>query len=136
MAKTIHGRSSSSERILPEIPITFRRILSDRRSFFKKAAKILLGSAVGLAALPQLPQLVQATSPPTFAIGTKQLQLLLASQNLMKKTGILKAQSIFQYSNDGQIMMDWSIVIPAEENISTNDANIAQQVLNIVGQSV
>jgi hypothetical protein len=110
--------------------------LSDRRSFFTKAAKILLGSAVGLAALPQLPQLVQATSPPTFAIGTKQLQLLLASQNLMKKTGILKAQSVFQYGNDGQIMMDWSIVIPPEENISTNDANIAQQILNIVGQSV
>jgi hypothetical protein len=110
--------------------------LSERRSFFKRAAKILLGSAIGLAALPQLSQAVQATSPPTYAIGTKQLQLLLASKKLMEKTGILKAQSIFQYGNDGQIMMDWSIVIPPEENISAATANIAQQVLNLVGQSV
>lgn len=42
-------------------------------------------SAIGLAALPQLPQLVQATSPPTFAIGSKQWQLLTASNKLMEK---------------------------------------------------
>jgi len=116
--------------------ITSRRIMSERRSFFKKAARILLGSAIGLAALPQLPQLVQATSPPTFAIGTKQWQLLIASKKLLEKAGILKAQSLFHYANDGQIQMDWSIVIPAEENISTDTANLAQQVLNLVGQNV
>jgi hypothetical protein len=111
-------------------------ILSDRRGFFKKAAKMLLGSAIGFAAFPQIPQLMQATSPPTFALGQKQLQVLLASKKLMERFGMLRAQSIFHYSNDGQIMMDWSVVIPSEENISNDAANIAQQVLNIVGQSV
>lgn len=43
---------------------------------------------------------------------------------------------MFHYANDGQIQMDWSIVIPAEENVSADTANLAQQVLNLVGQPV
>lgn len=67
------------------------------------------------------------------AIGNKQLRLLLASKALLEKTGMLRASSIFHYAPDtGEIEVDWSVVIPPENSISSQIDSLAQQVLTLV----
>ncbi len=93
---------------------------------------MLLGGIFSFLALPKL-----RTQPAGFevsAIGQKQLRLLLASKKLMEKNGILRAMSIFHYANDGEIQMDWTVAIPAEDRITAEADNLAQQVLALVDQ--
>jgi hypothetical protein len=106
--------------------------LSNRRGFLKRGIGVLLGSALSLFALPQLGT---KTTVNVSAIGTKQLQLLLASKALLEKAGMLRASSIFHYLPDtGEIEMDWSVSIPPEDDISPQIDSLAQQVLATVNQ--
>lgn len=105
---------------------------SDRRNFIKKGLLGVFGGLFGLYAVLQL----ITTSPSTnvAAIGQKQLDLLLASKRLMEKTGILRALSISQYANNGDVQMDWTVWIPSEEEISSDADSLARQVLQLIGQ--
>jgi hypothetical protein len=106
--------------------------LSNRRGFLKRGIGVLLGSALSLFALPQLGT---KTTVNVSAIGTKQLQLLLASKALLEKAGMLRASSIFHCLPDtGEIEMDWSVSIPPEDDISPQIDSLAQQVLATVNQ--
>ena len=103
-----------------------------RRNFLKKGLLGVFGGLFGLYAVPQL----ITTSPRTnvSAMGQKQLDLLLASQRLMEKMGILRALGIAEYANNGQVQMDWTVWIPPEEQISSDADNLALQVLQLIGQ--
>jgi hypothetical protein len=106
--------------------------MSNRRGFLKRGIGFLLGSALSLFALPQL-----GTKAPVnvSAIGSRQLQLLLASKALLEKAGMLRASSIFHYLPDtGEIEMDWSVSIPPEDDITPQMDSLAQQVLATVNQ--
>jgi hypothetical protein len=106
--------------------------LSNRRGFLRKGLAALVGSALGFLVVPNL----NLTSTPNVeAIGSKQLRLLLASKALLEKTGMLRASSMFHYAPDtGEIELDWSVVIPAEANITPQIDSLAQQVLAVVNQ--
>jgi len=80
-----------------------------------------------------LPQLTRSTNLDAYAMGQKQLRLLLASKKLMDKSGMLRAWSIFHYANNGEIEMDWSVAIPPEDQISVEADELAQRVLALVG---
>jgi hypothetical protein len=104
--------------------------LSNRRGFLKRGIGVLLGSALSLFALPQLGT---KTAVNVSAIGSKQLRLLLASKALLEKAEMLRASSIFHYLPDtGEIEMDWSVIIPPEDDISQQLDSLAQQVLATV----
>ena len=104
--------------------------MSNRRGFLKKGLGALLGSALGVLMLPNLEQ---SATVDVSAIGNKQLRLLLASQALLEKAGMLRASSISHYASDtGQIEMDWTVWIPPEGSISSQLDSLAQQVLALV----
>ena len=107
-----------------------------RRAFLKKGLLGVFGGVLGLHALNNLPELVSAPplAPNVGAIGAKQLDLILAAQQLMQKIGIFHTLSLDQYANDGQIQINWSTWIPAEGNISSDTDNLAKQVLQLTGQ--
>jgi hypothetical protein len=104
--------------------------VTDRRSFFKRMATVLLGGAAGLVALPQIAQAQNSAGP----LGQKQLHLMLAAKKFMEKTEMLRAMGIFQYGNDGEILSDWSVALPPENEISPDADNLAQRILAMVGQ--
>lgn len=105
-------------------------VLSDRRSFFKRGLKVVLGGLFGFLTLPQL---TQSANFDAYAMGQKQLHLLLASKKLMDKSGMLRAWSIFHYANNGEIQMDWTLAIPPEDQISAETDDLAQRVLALIG---
>jgi hypothetical protein len=102
--------------------------LSDRRSFFKRVATLLLG-AVSVAALPRLAQAQNSAG----TMGQKQLHLMLAAKNFMEKTEMLRAMGIFQYGNNGEILSDWTVALPPEDEISDDAHNLALHILALVG---
>ena len=102
--------------------------LSDRRGFFKRMATLLLGAA-SVAALPQISYAQNGTGP----MGQKQLHLMLAAKRFMEKTNMLRGMGIFQYANDGEILSDWSVALPPEDQISDDAYNLAQKILALTG---
>ena len=106
--------------------------MSERRNFLKRGIQVLLGSIFAFVALPQLQK--QPAGFEAFAMGSKQLHLLLASKKLMEKTGMLRAMSIWHYANDGEIQMDWTVAIPPENQISSDTDSLAQLVIALVDQ--
>jgi hypothetical protein len=93
-------------------------------------ATVLLGGAVGLVALPQITHAQNSAGP----MGQKQLRLMLAAKGFMEKTGMLRGMGIFQYANDGEILSDWTVALPPEDEISADTDSLAQQILAIVGK--
>jgi len=104
--------------------------LSNRRGFLKRGLGVLLGSALGFLTAPNLKP---SATVDVSAIGSKQLQLLLASKAFLEKAGMLQASSIFHYAPDtGEIEVDWTVTIPPEDSITPQIDFLAQQVLALV----
>jgi hypothetical protein len=110
-------------------------MLSERRTFFKRMAQVVFGGLVGYFALPNLISSTEFNAYAGPTLGPKQTRLLLASKNLMNKSGILRAMSIFQYGNDGEIESDWSVNIPPEDQINDAMDALSQRVISMVAQS-
>jgi hypothetical protein len=107
------------------------KVAHNRRDVLKKGIVGLVGGLLGLYAVPKL---TSSQVPNVSAVGQKQLDLLLASKALMEKMGILRAMSINEYANDGEVGMDWTVWIPSEDSIDQATDDLARQVLQLVGQ--
>ena len=108
---------------------------NNRRDVLKKGIFGVVGGLLGMYALPKLTSnLTSNPLPNVDAVGQKQLDLLLASQTLMQKMGILRAMAINEYANDGEVGMDWTVWLPPEDSIDQATDNLARQVLQLVGQ--
>jgi len=103
--------------------------LDNRRNFLKKGLTLIAASVTGYLAIPKI---VQADGPSQVVIGERQLRLFNASEQLLKRFGMLRSRSLMQFANDGEIFMDWNVIIPPE-NLITHEANeLAKQVLNLL----
>lgn len=107
------------------------RVMSNRRRFLKRGIGVVLGSILSFLVLPKLGTSI---STDVSAMGDKQLRLLQATMGLLQKAGMLRAQSVFHYSPDSEIEMDWSVAIPPEVEISPQTDNLAQQILALINQ--
>lgn len=79
-----------------------------------------------------VPKLALADSPNQSVYGEKQLRLFMAGEQLLKRMGMLRSESLFQFANDGEVVMDWNVILPSETQISEDADNLARKVLALL----